>query len=175
MQNDKAPVELLAIDQGRDPQLVDLLPLTFAQLKAGKAPSYVVGETERKALKAMETLANTKQVKEAASGYSAFTATLKARQGKAAGAEKTGLGNYRACIDEKPDEDLRCLGLTCRKLKECKTYKHKDLSKCEALARIRGALRCITVPCVQAKEDGRIQRVLRDASASPHWDDQYAD
>ena len=151
------------------------VPLTFAESKAGKAPSYVLGETERKTLKALETLANTKKVTEAASGYSAFLATLKARQGKASGAEKTALNSYLTCIDEKPDEDLRCLGLTCRELKECETYKHKDQPRCKALARIRGALRCITVPCVQAKEDGRIQRVLRDASASPHWDDQYAD
>ncbi len=152
------------------------LPQTFAEKKAGKALSYVVGETERKALKALETLANDKKTKESGVGYTTYYNSIKARRNKAKGVEQTALDNYLNCLVEKPDsKTLACTGLTCRELKQCKIYKHKDMAKCEALARVRSALRCITVPCIQAREDGRIQRILRDASASPHWDDQYAD
>ena len=175
-QNDlKIQLRDVAKDYMRNMPPCSQVPLTLAEKMAGKAPSFVMGEPERKTLKALEALANEKKTKEAAAGYATWYATVKARRSKAKGAEKTALDNYLNCVSEQPDKDLNCIGLTCRELKQCKVYKHKDMGKCEALARVRSALRCITVPCIQAREDGRIQRVLRDASASPHWDDQYAD
>ena len=54
-----------------------------------------------------------------------------------------------------------------------KVGRAKDVPRCEALSRVRSALRCLTLPCVRAGEDGRINRIFRDAAGPPHTDPDY--
>jgi 5'-nucleotidase / UDP-sugar diphosphatase len=42
---------------------------------------------------------------------------------------------------------------------KCLSDEKARIEKCQALGRVRGALRCLTLPCVNAKEDGRLQRI----------------
>ena len=148
---------------------------TIKEREANKAPSFVVGEVERKLLRALEAKAKVKkQMAAANAGYKAFHDALSARLKTTTGAENAAINAYLACVDEKPDpKDGRCLGLACRKVIQCTTFKTAHKAQCEALGRIRAALRCITIPCIQSREDGRIQRLYKDASSSPHWNDPF--
>ncbi len=97
--------------------------------------------------------------------------------------ERKGINSYLGCVSEKPDSDNKCLGLTCWHVKQCRTctensfqckqYSVKEVGRCETLARVRAALRCITLPCVDMVEDGRINRIFRDAAGPPHTDPDY--
>jgi len=94
--------------------------------------------------------------------------SLSSRMAKAKGNVSTGYYNYMVCANAVPDSKGNCLGLGCRQKAECTTHQAKDRPKCEALARVRSALRCVTLPCIQAWEDGRIQRIFKDSSGSPN-------
>jgi hypothetical protein len=67
------------------------------------------------------------------------------------------------------DGVTRCAGLASRLVVECREYQSTNLDKCEATARVHAAMRCITLPCINAKEAGRLQRIFSDSShfASP--------
>jgi hypothetical protein len=89
--------------------------------------------------------------------------------------QKAGLTNYLACIDEfcPATDSSKCIGLAARQVKACTDYKYTDLARCEALGRVRAALRCLTLPCIVANEDGRQQRIFRDSSGSPAPDEPW--
>jgi hypothetical protein len=87
--------------------------------------------------------------------------------------ERRGIKNYLGCVDEQPDNDGRCLGLACSQIKACDDYKADDRNRCKALGKIRAALRCRTLPCLQAAEDGRLFRIFKDAAGPPHTDPDY--
>ena len=62
----------------------------------------------------------------------------------------------------------RCNGLAFRLAMQCRDYKIKNKDKCEALGRVHASRRCLTLPCINAKEDGRLQRIFKDSSGSPN-------
>ena len=87
---------------------------------------------------------------------------------------RKGLINYLACIDEKPDSKTgKCLGLACLQKQYCNVYKVKELAKCQALGRIRAALRCINLPCISAKQDGRINLIKDEGAGSVNPSDPF--
>jgi hypothetical protein len=83
------------------------------------------------------------------------------------------LEEYLKCVSKPPDPDGQCTGLTCWQVAQCYDYNAVDKNECRILARIRSALRCITLPCIDYKEDGRINRIFRDAAGPPHTDPDY--
>ena len=89
--------------------------------------------------------------------------------------EKAGLTNFLACTDDycPASDPSKCIGLAARQVKACTDYKYTDVAKCEALGRVRSALRCLTLPCIVATEDGRQQRIFRDSSGSPAPDEPW--
>ena len=179
----KIPLRDVANDHIMNMPPCSQVPQTFAEKKANKAPSYIVGQNERELLKKLEEQALAGKITEANAAYNAYVTTLKARQAKATGAEKVAFNSYMMCIKDRPDdkEDIinkrTCLdgaagqGLTCKRLLACVTYNFKDREKCKSLAHIQSALRCMAIPCIQSTEDGRIYMERPDASSSPHWDD----
>ncbi len=98
---------------------------------------------------------------------------LAAAAAAAAGATRQGDASYLECARALPDGRGDCLGLGCRQIKECETYAAADQRQCQTLGRIRAALRCMTLPCIQAQEDGRLQRVLPDSSGAANPDDPW--
>lgn len=95
--------------------------------------------------------------------------------------KKAGYTNYLSCTDDQT------IGFAARAVKACSTYestqwcrglpsdqevnqclqeKTQSIAKCETLARVRSGLRCLTLPCITAQEDGRLQRKLKTTSGS---------
>jgi 5'-nucleotidase / UDP-sugar diphosphatase len=88
---------------------------------------------------------------------------------------QSGLANYLACTDDYcPQTDpSKCIGLAAQQVKACTDYRFRDIARCEALGRVRAALRCLTLPCIIAQEDGRQQRIFKDSSGSPAPDEPW--
>ncbi|MBW2459077.1 MAG: 5'-nucleotidase C-terminal domain-containing protein [Deltaproteobacteria bacterium] len=174
------------------------IPLTYKEAVMGQKPRLLIDEQGRAQLQAMEAKANAGDVAGADKDYQAFVKGLEDRRASIAakiqavpdGDEKDRLMNDRyavesylgntdgeGCVSEavsKASKDKgRCLGLTCFQLKQCIHYAPNDVARCRSLIRIRSALRCLSLPCVRAGEDGRIQRIFKDAAGPPHTDPDY--
>ncbi len=80
-------------------------------------------------------------------------------------AEKAGLTNFLSCTDDSCTDPTKCIGLAARDVSSCASFKVANVAKCQAIARVRAALRCLTLPCVNAKEDGRLQRIFGATSS----------
>ena len=130
-------------------------------------------------LKLMEQLAVDGEWSKADTQFKSMVAALKSAKSAITDGtdpKRKGLINYLACIDETPDSKTgKCLGLPCVQKALCKTYKVNDQAKCEALSRIRGALRCITVPCISAKQDGRLNLIKDDGAGTVNPSDPFPD
>jgi 5'-nucleotidase len=117
-------------------------------------------------------------------------------------AEKSGITNYLACTsdvceldyDGRPKDPSKCTGLAAVQISQCTTFSSlawcageedqarkdecisnskKRIERCQAIARVRAAMRCMTLPCLNAREDGRLQRIFRDSSGSPAPDEPW--
>jgi 5'-nucleotidase/UDP-sugar diphosphatase len=165
------------------------IPQQYADVLAGKAPVEVLTDQHLALLKGMEQKGLDGDIVGATADYGALVDSLrKERDSTTDFNKKTGIINFLRCVDENtrstgladyklctvctqvvcPDTtDEHVPGLACRQIRECHEYKAPDVARCDALARIRAALRCMSLPCVDSREDGRIQRVLRDSSGSP--------
>jgi 5'-nucleotidase / UDP-sugar diphosphatase len=130
----------------------------------GKAPTSVLTSSESDSLKSMESKAFSGDLSGAESDLAALKTSLKTRQSATTDKyELLGFTNFLGCID---DSSSTATGLGYRNVAECQTFKAKELSKCETLGRVRAALRCLTLPCIVSKEDGRLQRVFKASSGS---------
>ncbi len=102
--------------------------------------------------------------------------------------------NYLACTDDEcpASNPEYCTGLAARQVKQCADYagtawcegqgeeaqscmkgKLDQIAECEALSRVRAALRCITLPCIDAREDDRLHREFKESTGSPAPDDPW--
>jgi 5'-nucleotidase len=168
------------------------IPLTYKERVEGVKPRFVIDEQRRVDLTRIEAKAQSGDVQGANADYQAFAKWLEGRHTnldakiKAAPEghqkdllikERQGVESYRGCISEEVStatkDKGRCLGLTCFQLKQCVNYAPKDVARCQALIRVRSALRCVTLPCIRAGEDGRVDRIFRDAAGPPHTDPDY--
>jgi hypothetical protein len=150
----------------------EILP-TEAEELSGKAAQYVVDQEQATALEDMERAALEGDLKAANGQLASFRERLEERLNAATGdpavaREAAALTNYLSCISEEETRDEVCLGLTCREVRRCEAFEVQDVPLCQTLARIRSAIRCRRLPCIEAEEDGRIQRVFRDSSGSPN-------
>jgi len=169
------------------------VPLSYAEQVAGKSPRNVITEVLDAALPTIKPPGQPKngtewmkQMEKAAVGgdwkgadgqFAKMVTALKAGLNKYKNPGdplRKGLINYLACIDEKPDSKTgKCLGLACLQKQYCNVYKVKELAKCQALGRIRAALRCINLPCISAKQDGRINLIKDEGAGSVNPSDPF--
>ena len=169
-----------------------MVPQTYRERKAGARPRFLIDAQKKAELEAMESMANSGDVQGADRAYKEFVKWLEGRRAgvntkiqgapdgharDTLGKERQALNRYLGCISEATATDSknkgRCLGLSCFQIQQCRSYAPHAVDRCEALVRIRSALRCITLPCIDAAEDGRINRIFRDAAGPPHTDPDY--
>ncbi|MCC6748803.1 MAG: 5'-nucleotidase C-terminal domain-containing protein [Deltaproteobacteria bacterium] len=135
---------------------------------AGGKREFVLKPEEEGELYALEDRAQAGDWKGVNAAYAALRKRLADRSAATKDAlEKAGLANYLSCTDDCSQAKGSCNGLAYRQVKECSQFKAKNVPQCEALGRVRAALRCVTLPCINAQEDARQQRVFKEGSGSP--------
>jgi hypothetical protein len=128
-----------------------------------KQPISVLSDAEAASLKSMESKALADDTAGAEADVKALRTSLNTRLASATDAyEKLAITNYLTCTDDTKDST----GLAWRNVQLCQNYDVKALARCEALGRVRAALRCMTLPCITSKEDGRLQRVYKSSTGS---------
>ena len=175
-QNLGIPLRKAAIDYITQMRACSLIPPTFDEQLQGKPLRSVLSEQDVATLKEMEKLALTGDpgnIAKADASYLGLRKRLEDRSKVAKDKELAGVLNYLTCSSEAVLNDGTCDGLACAQIRECEQYKAKNQAQCKALGRVRAALRCVTIPCVEAFEDGRIQRVLRSSGSPDQFFDPY--
>jgi|GEM_PF-621337 5'-nucleotidase / UDP-sugar diphosphatase len=155
---------------------------------------FVVSDEDEAELKGMELVAVEGDWATVTASYNAIRAKMQSRLDASTDNRlKVGLTNYLACMDDCQGENStnNCRGLARVEVERCLAFNRclqssdcdepdpverqkkmeqaqKDVGRCEAIARIRAALRCVTLPCIDSQEDGRLQRVFQDTSGSPN-------
>ena len=153
-----------------------LIPRTYQEQLDGKPYVSVLSEPDVLKLKNTEQLALTGQasdIQRADAEIMALRKRLQDRSKVAKTEELAGLLNYLGCTSETVLSDSTCEGLACSQVRECEQYQIKNQGQCKALGRVRAALRCATLPCVEAGEDGRIQRILRSSGSPDQFYEPY--
>ncbi|MFH1131194.1 MAG: hypothetical protein V1754_07655, partial [Pseudomonadota bacterium] len=131
---------------------------------------FVIRPEEEAELKELESQALYGDWNSVNSAYVAFMAKLQKRADDSSDSrEKAGLTNYLSCMDDcSKSTSSTCRGLAKVQIKMCSDYRVNDKNRCEAVGRVQAAMRCVTLPCIDAKEDGRVQRIFQDSSGSPN-------
>jgi len=174
--NLKIPLRRAAIDFITQMRACSLIPQTIDDKIAGRPPKSVLDAQDTTVLKEVEEAALTGDpaaIKRADAEYAALRKRLEDRAKTAKGLELSGLLNYLGCSSETLLDNNTCDGLACAQVQECESYGAKNMAQCKALGRIRAALRCVTIPCVEANEDGRIQRIFRTSGSPDQFYDPY--
>jgi hypothetical protein len=156
-----------------------------------QSESLLTGD-EHAQLETLEAFALVGDWSEVNEQFFAMSTELRARrEASGDGLQKAGLTNYLYCSDldcacrttadcaatgggtcERgfcvKDGTTRCNGLAFRLVTQCRDYRAVNNDQCEALGRVHAARRCLTLPCINSKEDGRLDRILQDSSGSPN-------